>query len=300
MYNFEFFFPEYCYIFQPVCTPQWPTCACPTRKGSAPSLEIFDYFDYHNIFRNIWNIWNIWNKKRERAIFGNILSLSNLFRAPFPPLLRSDILGYNYFRHCKDWEKHFFHIDEHLKSKSTCFMLSELFGLRMLHTCDKHFEFPPIPKCLNIFYFCWFQNVWQFWCFCWKLFSSLGTAQGSPEFCLPVAGSSPAELDWQNNNAVFDGCSTVVLLPIVLDWMDLDREQPAHSWHIRTWSETRPAAAWWSSCTPAPSPCWHWWWCWWGRWCWRWQEWGPHTPSWHSGGGWASCGALVLATQELK
>ena len=162
LYNFDFFFPEYCYIFQPVCTPQWPTCACPTRKGSAPSLEIFDYFDYYNIFRNIWNIWN---KKRERAIFGNILSLSNLFRAPLPPLLRSDILGYNYFRHCKDWEKHFFHIDEHLKSKSTCFMLSELFGLRMLHTCDKHFEFPPIPKCLNIFYFCWFQNVWQFWCF---------------------------------------------------------------------------------------------------------------------------------------
>ena len=45
LYNFEFFFPEYCYIFQPVCTPQWPTCACPTRKGSAPSLEIFDYFN---------------------------------------------------------------------------------------------------------------------------------------------------------------------------------------------------------------------------------------------------------------
>ena len=182
LYNFEFFFPEYCYIFQPVCTPQWPTCACPTRKGSAPSLEIFEIFDYYNIFRNIWNIWN---KKRERAIFGNILSLSNLFRAPFPPLLRSDILGYNYFRHCKDWEKHFFHIDEHLKSKSTCFMLSELFGLSMLHTYNN--DITPADIC-KIFE--------SFDDFCRKAFSSLGTVQGSLESCLPVSGSSPADWNW--------------------------------------------------------------------------------------------------------
>ena len=221
LYNFEFFFPEYCYIFQPVCTPQWPTCACPTRKGSAPSLEIFDYY---NIFRNIWNIWNIWNKKRERAIFGNILSLSNLFRAPFPPLLMSDILGYNYFRHCKDLKKNL----------SLTLMNIWRANLPAL-CCQSCLGWGCCTPVINISSFRWFQNVWTFSTsadskmfdsfdvFCWKLFSSLGTAQGSPEFCLPVAGSSPAELDWQNNNAVFDGCSTVVLLSIVLvDGIGLD------------------------------------------------------------------------------
>ena len=166
-----------------------------------------------------------------------------------------------------------------IKFASTCFMLSELFGFRMLQTYNVVFVLSTgIDKqCLN--YWEWLKaktNIFEKILLSHHHLKLLKTLLDLP---LLAQNKALRYLD-DHQDRDWIGLKTDII----------NMDPPGHSWHIRTWSETLPAAAWWSSCTPArwAGSTWRGWSTWWGwstRWGWStWRGWstlrrdGEHDP----------------------